>query len=536
MKFLGLWGRGTPKSENEPAQAPRRMGMARLRAHAQRMFKSAEVSRLDKWDTQPLTPDDYISRQLRILVARSRNAWANNDYAKNFVRLVRQNVVGATGIMLQAQFRKVRGSQLDKPLNDALEAAWKEWSKPENCDVTGKLSLWKIQRLVMNTTARDGEFIVRMIFGADAGPWGFALQLIDPMRLPPDYDVARLANGGFIRHGIEFNRYGRALRYHFGSTDESDSTYYQIGGRGYITVPADEIIHGFLEDFVGQRRGLPWMATSLGRLHNLTGFESASLANARAGANMMGFIEWAEGMGPECDDGDEVGDVANTIDAEPLSFHELPAGASLKEFKPNYPNGEYAIFNKTALRGVAAGLGVSYNNLVGDLENVNFSSIRQGTLDEREHWKDLQTWLIETLLQRVYAAWLPRALLAGRIAIGSKAVSASRLNDLKMVSWQGRRWQWIDPRADVDAAVTSKNNMLTSPGQIIREGGRDPMEVWNETASDLREQIDAMVAHGIDRDKAENMVLLAHSVGRLPLKENPATPPETGAAKTTKAE
>src|SRR5690606_31265005 len=212
--------------------------------------------------------------------------------------------------------------------------------------------------------------------------------LIDPQRLPPDYDVARLPNGGFIRHGIEFNRYGRPMFYHFGSNDESDSQYYQVAGRGYIKVPAENIIHGFLEELVGQRRGLPWSSTSLFRLHHLAGFEDAAVQNARASASKMGFIQYENGFGPECED-----DQAVEIDAEPLSFHELPEGARIAEWSPNYPTGEFAVFNKAMLRGAAAGWGVLYNNLAGDLEGVNFSSIRQGTLDERDHWLDLQQWL-----------------------------------------------------------------------------------------------------------------------------------------------
>src|SRR5690606_28131312 len=164
----------------------------------------------------------------------------------------------------------------------------------------------------------------------------------------------------------------------------------------------------------------------------------------------MGFIEYQDGFGPECDE-----DEAVEIDAEPLSFHELPAGAKIAEWNPNYPNGEFAVFNKAMLRGAAAGMGVLYNNLAGDLEGVNFSSIRQGTLDERDHWKDLQQWLIETLMQEIFDEWLPRALLAGRIKVRGKSLPAERLDSYKEVTWQGRRWQWIDPRADVQAAVDS---------------------------------------------------------------------------------
>lgn len=530
MKLFGF-GRSAevapmPETAPEPSKARSLHSVRRAAARlSERMFKAAQVLRTDKWESTPQTPDDFISRQQRVLVARSRHQWANNDYVRNFIRLVRQNVVGPQGIILQAQARKARGGKLDNAVNDAIESAWAEWCKAINCDVTGKRSLWKIQRLVMNTTARDGEFIIRKVYGADAGPWGFALQLIDPQRLPCDYDIARLKNGGFIRHGIEFNRYGRPVAYHFGSDDESDGTYYSIAGRGYITVPASDIIHGFLEEMVGQRRGLPWSSTSLFRLHHLAGFENAAVQNARASASKMGFIEYSEGFGPECDD-----DEAVEIDAEPLSFHELPMGAKIAEWNPNYPTGEFAVFNKAMLRGAAAGWGVLYNNVAGDLEGVNFSSIRQGTLDERDHWKDLQQWLIETLMQEVFDDWLPRALLAGRIKVGNKPLPADRLETYKEISWQGRRWQWIDPTADVKAAVESKNNLLASPGQIIRESGRDPQTVWKESARDVRAMIDAYVAEGIPEKDATDLVMLAMAPGRLPTKagDKPAeeTPPK----------
>jgi len=37
----------------------------------------------------------------------------------------------------------------------------------------------------------------------------------------------------------------------------------------------------------------------------------------------------------------------------------------------------------------------------------------------------------------------------------------------------------------------AKNNLLQSPGQIIREGGRDPSDVWREIAADIQEMRNA---------------------------------------------
>lgn len=94
-----------------------------------RSFKAAVSSRLNsKWPSMPISADIVIERNQRILVARSREQCSNNDYAKNYVRMVHQNIVGPTGVTLQAQVKNSAG-KLDAQANDALEFAWSEWSK-----------------------------------------------------------------------------------------------------------------------------------------------------------------------------------------------------------------------------------------------------------------------------------------------------------------------------------------------------------------------------------------------------------------------
>jgi lambda family phage portal protein len=496
---LKFWGRsavpaptyGAPSGAAlaEPAQKKKRSLLGGRSVFG--MFKSSEVSATDRWTATPMSPDAIINRRQMALVARSREQWSNNDFVRAFIRLIRQNVVGPHGIAMQAKVTKPRGAP-DKDANAAIEAEWRDWGRKGNCDVTGELSWRELQCLVVETTARDGEFFARIIIGKDAGPHGFALQLIDPQRLPVWYEnYQRTDGGGFIRHGIEFNSYGRPVAYHFASTDEWDAYYYTYSGQGFVRIPAEEIIHGFIHEMVGQRRGLPWASTSLFSLHHQEGFQDAAVQNARAGATKMGFIQYREGFGPEMEDDEPV-----TVDAEPLHFQELPEGAEFKEFAPQYPNGEFAVFNKAMLRRAASGMGVPYNELANDLEGVNFSSIRQLTLDAREHYKEIQQWMIETLAAPVFARWMKWKLLRGDIKVKGVPLAADKLELYSQVAWQARRWQWIDPKSDVTASVTAIRAGLTSPSQIIREQGRDPEQVFAEIAEDIK----LMRAAGIDED------------------------------------
>lgn len=458
---------------------------------ATRQYDAATTDRLtSNWTTTPLTADQIIDRNHRVLVARSREQSASNDYMKAFLRLADQNIVGHRGVVLQAQARDHDGS-LERAENEALEAWWKWWCRPENCDITGRRSFRRMCKSAVVSAAKDGEFMIREIKGREAGPARYALQILDPQRCPVDYNIERLANGRFVRQGIEFSREGRPLAYYFMRGDPANSAY-TFNGRSLDRVPAEEIIHGFVEEIIGQRRGLPWAATSLWRLHMLNGFEKAALTNARTGASVGGFIQWDENSGPDVVD-DKLEDEDFYIEAEGGVFQELPPGAKPVEFKTQYPSGEFATFNKAMLRGAGAGMGVAYVSLANDLEGVNYSSIRQGVLDERDHWMDLQEWLIETLVDRVYQSALEPSLLLGLVTNNKIRLRPERISKYRNVLWQARRWAWVDPTKDVKAEVDSKNNLLTSPSEIIRRRGDDPDTVWRTYASDIQSMKDAGV-------------------------------------------
>lgn len=507
--FLGGAKLRTAPTHSAPAKKGRRYHGGRSLGS---MFQAADKGN-DKAPSIPTPPDQIITTKHMALVARSRQQWSDNDYVRSFVRIIRQNVVGPQGVQMQAKATTARG-KLDKALNAALEADFAEWGVKGNCDVTGKLSWREIQRLVMETAARDGEFIVRKIYGADAGPHGFALQFIDPQRLPVWYNVDRY-NGGFIRHGIEFSAWGRARAYHFTSTDPDADGYYSASGRGFVRVAATEIIHEFIVEMVGQKRGLPWTSTSLARLRNVNAFESAAIQNARASASKMGFIKYAEGFGPEADEDQPV-----TIDAEPLSFHELPEGADLAEWSPQFPSNETAIFLKSQLRGAAAGMGVPYNTVANDLEGVNFSSIRHDTLDAREYYKELQGWLIEALVAPVRDAHLAWRVLNAKLTVKGRPVGPERLPACRMVSWQARRWEWIDPNADVDGKLKEVRGGMADLSDVIRERGRDPEQVFTGIANTL----ESMKAAGIPE---EYVSLFFQGAIAGNMKQQPAAAKET---------
>lgn len=440
---------------------------------AKREFTGASTGRLaGGWSTRNLSINADLYRALDALRARSRDLCNNNDYAKRFLGMVAANVVGGTGVTLQARIYDAPRKP-DTAANTAVESAWARWGARGVCDVTGRLSLRDIEILAITAAARDGEALVRIVQGGSAGnAFGFALQVLDVDRI--DTQLVRAPANGVneIKMGVEIDSFGRAVAYwlrpyHPGELFLLDSA--QV--RGHVRVPASEVIHAYRPERPEQLRGLPWMHAAMTRLNNLGGYEEAAVIAARVGASKMGFFETPDGVAPG--DGEDEEGVPFT-EVEPGQFGVLPVGSKFNAFNPDYPHQMYEQFVKACLRGVASGLGVAYHALANDLTSVSFSSIRSGTLEERDQWMAIQAWFIEAFLEPIFMRWLQHALAFGQVKLeNGSALSVAKLDKFSAHAWQPRRWQWVDPKADMEARILGVENGFTSRQAICAELGVD---------------------------------------------------------------
>jgi lambda family phage portal protein len=454
---------------------PREKAQPETKAH--RNYAGANTGRLfATWTTMPQSADNELRTNLRALRARSRDMAINNDYAKKFLRMVETNVVGKNGIMMQSQVKNERG-EADEVARRRIEESWAEWIQRGNCDVTGKYSFRDIQKLVISSVARDGEVLIRKVRGYD-NAWGFALQLIEADHLDENYnDVLR--NGNRVKMGVEFDQYNKPVAYWIFEHHPGDALFTaQYNDR--IRIPADEILHIFLQERISQSRGVPWMHAALTRLQMLGAYEEAELVAARIGAAKMGFITSEKGdeyTGDDTEDGNTV------MEVEPGVFEYLPAGMRVDAFDPQHPTIAFDAFVKALLRGIASGLNVSYHYLANDLSEANYSSLRGGEIDVRDAWRDLQSFMIEHFLIDIFKDWLRMALLTNAINL-----PLAKYKKFSAVKFQPRGWQWVDPEKDIRAREIAIALGLETRADIAAELGKD----FDETLQQLaREKMQA---------------------------------------------
>lgn len=480
----------------KPVKQPHRRG-----------FDAAAVNRLTaSWMGTAVSIDQELRHDLDRLRTRSRDLANNNDYVRKFLRMVSRNVVGPQGFVLQARVENAPGKP-DTLANASIEQAWYNWGKRGVADISGRMSFADLCRVVATDCARDGEALVRIIRGAAAeNPFGLALQVLDAARLATDMNRAVSEGRNAIVMGVEVNGFGRPVAYwvRLGSIYQAER------------IPAEDLLHLYLPERPEQTRGMPWTHSAMMRLHNLNGYEEAAIINARVGAAKMGFFVTPDGTGKELADG-------NTDDGQFLhdvaagEFGVLPAGYDFKSFDPTYPHQQFADFVKSNLRGIAAGLDVAYNGLANDLEGVNYSSIRAGVLEERDQWMVLQSWFIESFLEPVFAEWLPLAMLNQAIVMpNGSALPMGKIEKFKAHEWQGRRWSWVDPMKDIEAARLAVQSGVSSPQQIAAQSGQDIEDVLDAIAA-----FEAMAA-------AKKVTLINYGAKGASLPADSAGSPSTG--------
>lgn len=442
-----------------------------------RSFFSGDVDRLlNGWVSTSNSIDGYLEDELVPLRARSREMVRKNPYGKRFITAIKSNVIGPSGVTIQAQTKRQVGGvvELDSAANDAIELAFADWAS-YHCDHSGASSWEDMQALAISCAAQDGEYIFRVIDGA--GKYGIQLMIMDPARIDTSKNVK--TKTGEIRLGIEYNQAGKAVFYHFKDSPESAGAY----GRTY-KINAKSIIHGFIREWPDQSRGIPWMHASLEKLKHLDKYDEAAMVAARFGASKMVALSTKTGekySGDEDGTGRYSGDTMESVEAG--AVWDI-GNRDMTPFDPKYPHEMYDSFVKSTLRGLSSGIGVSYHSISNDLEGVNYSSIRAGVLEDREIFKGLQNWFVRALIRPVYERWIANAVLSGKIRIGNRPL-ARPVTEYMDAIYQPRRWAWVDPKKDADGNQMALDNNLKTEGMLIEEQGGNPEDVWRRK---VREQ------------------------------------------------
>lgn len=393
------------------------------------------------------------------LKSRARYQAENHPLAASAVGVWTAGLVG-TGFRPQPQ-------DADPAVRAELGRRWYAWADTAGGDDG---SLLAVLELAARGIIRDGEALARLELVPQGDALGLVVRLLDPEQLDPT--VTRdLGHGARIVAGVEFGPEGSRLAYHV-RPEPIDLPFASVAPP--VRIPADEVLHAFARHWPGQVRGVSALAPVLAKLNELDATSDALQMRLKTEALFTGFVRDLEGGAGGLASG--AGPVAG-LELEPGSLVNLPPGTDITFSSPSAGSANVVDFLRAQQREVAAGVGLLYEQLTGDLSATNYSSARFGLLEHRRRLRLLQrTVLVDQLLAPLWRRFVELAEHNLWVPPGTAAGPAPR--------WVLPGFEATDPEKEVRADALAVENRFKSRVEVIESRGLDIDELDAEIAAD----------------------------------------------------
>lgn len=444
------------------ARVEARNKIARL-TQVRNLYEAASLSRRTQgWRTVSTDASSEVRAASGRLRDVSRDLVRNNAYAARAVNVIAHAVVGA-GIIPQTKAdRPERVAQIQDIVRRHFDTT--------DIDADGRLNLYGLQGLAMRTIAESGSVLVRKRVRRMADGFTIPLQL---QVLEPDYLDRTVngvqPNGNFAVDGIEFGVIGQRVAYHVYDQHPGSMTG-KSRIRGSSRVSADFMAHVYRVDRAGQVDGVPWFAPVIMRMRDFADYIDAQLMRQKIAACFAAFITQAEGYD---DTNAEASASGYPIEAfEPGMIERLREGESVTFGQP--PSvADFLPYSKVTLHEIAAGIGIPYECMTGDLSEVSFISGRLGRIDFRQA---IDAWRWNMIIPQMMGPISKWAVEAASVATGS--------SEPFRFAWTPPKYEMVDPSSEVPAIRDSIRSGLSSRSEERRKLGYDSDEIDQEMAAD----------------------------------------------------
>jgi lambda family phage portal protein len=403
------------------------------------------------WYTTTSSADAEVGAAIDKLRANARDLGRNNPFVSHAYEILAAKLVG-TGI------RPRLGNTISQQIRERTLGLWDEWV--DTCDADGLDDLYGLQRLVARTVVESGEALIRFVPTPGMGrriPW--VIRVLEPDYIDHSRTYALQDQSGVVILGVEYSNNGRRLAYHM-FTEHPGANLFTTRRQGMTVerIPANLVAPVYWKTRPEQTRGVPWIAPCVLYAKNHDDLNATRLMRAQIQACYTAFVrkipESATITGKTSQPREQQmqpGRIEYLLPEEDVSFGVPPQSEGDEEWQV------------MLLHAIAAGCGLNYASLTGDLRQVNYSSIRTGLLD---FWALLDCWqklMLKPMMCR--PMWMHFDQIAG--------ASQSRLYATK-VDWDFPDRPFIDPQKDgeaTDAALLAGRRTFK---EVISSTGKDP--------------------------------------------------------------
>lgn len=405
--------------------------------------------------------------------ARARDLERNSDMANSVIGAYKRNVVGL-GWTLQA---RTPSEGLDRK----IEEAWVQWCRRKNCDVTETQSFNQMMRMAVKRKKVDGGILFKKCY-TSGGLVPFKLQALEVDELDTGRAAPRDPEHRVVG-GIELNTYNKAVGYWI--------CQYSVDGYSQmepVYVPAKDIIYYFTKDRPSQVREMSDLAPAITRVRDANEFMTAVSVKERIAACLAVFVKKITPTYSSFGNRNtnmHVGGTSGDYEGKKISpgmIKELNAGDEIQVVNPAGQATDAASYIKLQQRLIGAGQGLSYEATSRDMSQSNYSSARQGSIEDEQTYIEDVELLQEVVMDEVYETFIISGVLSGLFDI--QGFWEDKRKYLKH-EWVAAPKKWIDPLKEANATKIALQTGQKTFQQIAAENGKDWKDQIDETVTVL---------------------------------------------------
>lgn len=470
----------TRKAATPAAKRPR--GASKAPQIVARYDAAGHGKRLAGWNPPSSGPTKSVDGLERIR-NRARDA-LRNDWSS--ASTLNKKTTALIGIGIVPRFKRVKAARRKEVITDL----WDDFT--HECDADCVSTFYGLQTLSVLTWFSGGEVFIRFRDRNEA--WGLAvplqIQLLESEYVPLlDADTwPGLPERNIIRSGIEFDKYGRRRAYWMYREHPGEMSRFSTPTSDQLVrVSADMVEHMYEPPRPGQLRGVSLQSTVLTKLRDIGDYEDAVLVRQKLANLFTAFLkemggaqQFGAGIDPltmqPVDDGDSTED---GFGLDPGTIQKLPRGWEMQFANPPEAGTTYSDYLRTSYLGVAAGAGVPYELMSGDIRDVSDRTMRV-IINEFRRACEQQQWqtIIPKMCRATVRHFARQAALVGKI-------TTAEIDLVSRAEWAPHGWPHIHPVQDPQGKQIEIDGGQRSRSSVIAERGDDPDAVDQERADDM---------------------------------------------------
>jgi len=382
---------------------------------------------------------------------RSIDGYKNNTNVFKAIRTIQNNVIG-TGIMPTPVALPGESKLTDNELKK-IKAAW-EWFV-QNSDFDEVFDFYGLQSLSMRNIAMQGEIFIYKQRNAK-GVVPFEMQVLGPHMVDHQKNsyFVTAREGNYIVQGIEFNSKGKKVGYWVHEYNPNNEYTLKIAPK---FVPVEDMIQVFYKEYPEQVRGIPFGTSAMLNMRDLGDYEDAQLMLQKVSACHVAFTTKPA---PTDDMGDD--EESSTDHMEPGMIEHLAPGEEVTFNSPPTPQGFSDYVSKNQQKN-AAGYGITYEQLTGDMSKTNFTSGRMGWIEAQRQLEDWQyNMFIPQFCKKTWDWFIEGIVIKGII---KRKVGAE---------WTPQGREMLDPVKEMNGLILELKSGLVSWTEACKRRGYNP--------------------------------------------------------------